>query len=625
MAKKKRRRGEPKQGLPRLMELAMTKKAPMVGGIILSVLATVASFVPYLAIYFVIREIVSVYPDFSALNVNAALGYGALALGGVLVNVLLYTASVALSHIAAYGTLYETKISFVSHITKLPLGYHLNTGSGKLRKIMDDNIESLEGFIAHDLPGMISAFVSPVVMLVLLFSVDWRFGLATLVGIIVAFVLYGVTSGGSTTQQLMTDYQASLENMSNASVEYIRGISVVKAFRQTAFSFKRLYDSIKNYTATVIPYSLSQELMTATLTAALNAIYLFLIPVGILVGSHTQDYQSFAATFIFYLIFVPAVAAILMKVIYAMVNTMQISGSVARLDQVMAEPEMKEGTYTEKPENYDIVFENVTFSYTKDGPAALKDISFTARQGEVTAIVGSSGGGKSTIANLIPRFYDVEQGAIKIGGIDIRDMENSALMETVSFVFQDNFLFKQSIMDNIRMGRPDATEAEVIAAAKAARCDDFISELPNGYQTVFGKEGVKLSGGQVQRIAIARAIVKKAPVLVLDEATSFSDPENEHLIQQALNELMRGKTVIMIAHRLSTIRNADQILVIDNGELVQTGTHEDLARQPGKYQILWENYTQALRWKMSAIQSCAGDSGNPAQACLQSDYEKGGC
>lgn len=598
MAKKKSQPGEPKQGLPRLMELAMTKKAPMVGGIILSVLATVASFVPYLAINFVIREIVNVYPDFSALNVNATLGYGALALGGVLANVLLYTASVALSHIAAYGTLYETKISFVSHITKLPLGYHLNTGSGKLRKIMDDNIESLEGFIAHDLPNMVSAFVSPVVMLVLLFAVDWRFGLAALAGIIVAFVLYGITSGGNTTQQLMTDYQASLENMSNASVEYIRGISVVKAFRQTAFSFKRLYDSIKNYTATVIPYSLSQELMTATLTAALNAIYLFLIPVGILVGSHTQDYQSFAATLIFYLIFVPAVAAILMKVIYAMVNTMQISGSVARLDQIMAKPEMKEGTHAEKPENYDIVFENVTFSYTEDGPSALKDISFTAKQGEVTAIVGPSGGGKSTIANLIPRFYDVEQGAIKIGGIDIRDMKSAALMETVSFVFQDNFLFKQSIIDNIRMGRPDATEDEVIAAAKAARCDDFISQLPNGYQTIFGKEGVKLSGGQIQRIAIARAIVKNAPVLVLDEATSFSDPENEHLIQQALNELIRGKTVIMIAHRLSTIRNANQILVVAGGEVVQTGTHEDLVQQPGKYQTLWENYTQALRWKM---------------------------
>lgn len=601
MAKKEKIPAAAKQGLPRLMELAMMKKGPMVGAIILSALATVASFIPYLAICFVIREIVGVYPDFSVLDAEALIGYGGMALVGVMLNVVLYTLSVALSHIAAYGTLYELKLSFVSHITKLPLGYHINMGSGRLRKIMDDNIESLEGFIAHDLTNMVSAFVSPVVMLVLVFAVDWRFGIATLVGIIVSFVIYGATSGGNEAKKLMEDYQASLEDMSNASVEYIRGISVVKAFRQTAFSFKRLHDAIKGYTATVIPYSLSQELMTAALTASLNAMYLFLIPVGIFIGSRTQNYKMFAGTFIFYLIFVPAAASILMKVVYAMVNAMQVGGAVARLDEIMAVPEMRETEKGEgkKPTGYDVSFENVTFSYTKDGSAALKNISFIARQGAVTAIVGSSGGGKSTIAHLIPRFYDVEQGAVKIGGIDVREIGIDALMDTMSFVFQDNFLFKQSIMDNIRMGKPDATDAEVIAAAKAAQCDEFISELPNGYQTIFGKDSVKLSGGQIQRIAIARAIVKNAPILVLDEATSFSDPENEHLIQQALNELMKGKTVIMIAHRLSTIQNADRILVVDNGEIVQTGSHDDLLRQDGKYKALWKNYTQSLSWKMA--------------------------
>ena len=303
MAKKESQEGKPKKGLPRLMELAMTQKVPMAGGMILSALATVASFLPYLAIYFIIQEIVGVYPDFSLLDVPKVLEYGGMALGGVLLNVMLYTASVALSHIAAYGTLYQCKINYVSHITKLPLGYHLKMGSGRLRKIMDDNIESLEGFIAHDLPNMISAFVAPVVMLVLVFAVDWRFGLAAFVGIIVSFLIYGITSGGSKTKKLMEDYQISLEDMSNASVEYIRGIAVVKAFRQTAFSFKRLHDSIKNYTKTVIPYSLSQELMTAAFTAALNGIYLFIIPVGIWIGSSTNDYQAFVASFIFYLIF----------------------------------------------------------------------------------------------------------------------------------------------------------------------------------------------------------------------------------------------------------------------------------------------------------------------------------
>lgn len=399
----------------------------------------------------------------------------------------------------------------------------------------------------------------------------------------------------------MEDYQTSLEDMSNASVEYIRGIAVVKAFRQTAFSFRRLHDSIRNYTRTVIPYALTQELMTAVFIAALNGIYLFNIPVGIWIGSSTAEYPAFAASFIFYLIFAPAVASILMKVLYASVNAMQVSNAAERMDEVLAEPQIPEKPASAKPVAYDVVYDHVSFSYIEDEThAALKDVSFAAAQGKVTAIVGPSGGGKSTIASLLPRFYDVELGAIRIGGVDIRDMSMAELMDTVSFVFQDNFLFKQSMLDNIRMGRPGATEEEVIAAAKAARCHECISKLPEGYHTVFGKNGVKLSGGQIQRIAIARAIVKNAPILVLDEALSFSDPENEHLIQQALSELIKGKTVIMIAHRLSAIRGADRILVVDRGRLVQSGTHEELIAQAGRYRDLWNHYTMALTWKFGA-------------------------
>lgn len=595
----KKQSNQSKKGLGRLMELAMTQKVPMAVSLILSVMATIASFVPYLAIFFIIKEIVEVYPDFAMLDASRLLWFGGMTLIGVLVNVVLYTISVALSHIAAYGTLYKLKIDFVGHITKLPLGFHLNTGSGKLRKIMDDNIESLEGFIAHDLPNMVSAFVAPFVMLVMVFAVDWRFGLATFFGIIVAFVVYGVTSGGKKTKVLMDEYQNSLEDMSNASVEYIRGISVVKAFRQTGSSFNRLSDSIKKYTATVIPYSLSQEMMTAAFTAALSAIYIFLIPVGIWIGSTTADYTSFVASFIFYLIFVPAISGILMKVLYASVNAMQISNSVERMDNVLAVPEMSESSERNKPTSYDVAFEDVSFSYTNDEHLALDHITFTAEQGKVTAIVGPSGGGKSTIANLIPRFYDVNSGSIKIGGIDIRKIKSGDLMDIVSFVFQDNFLFKQSIRDNIKMGNPNASDEDVYRAAKAAQCHDFISALPHGYDTIFGESGIKLSGGQVQRIAIARAIVKNAPILVLDEATSFADPENEHLIQQALNALIKNKTVIMIAHRLSTIKEADKILVIDNGKLVEQGTHASLIANPGRYQTLWANYETSLSWKMA--------------------------
>lgn len=601
MAKRKSRHGKPQKGLARLMELAMTHKAPMAGGMALSALATVASFLPYLVIYLIIQEIAGAYPDFGALDVPKVLRYGGMALGGVLLNVLLYTASVALSHMAAYGALYQCKLNYVSHIAKLPLGYHLKAGSGKLRKIMDDNIESLEGFIAHDLPNTISAFVAPVVMLALVFAVDWRFGLATFAGIIASFLAYGAAFGGGRAKKLMEDYQTSLEDMSNASVEYIRGIAVVKAFRQTAFSFRRLHDSIRNYTRTVIPYALSQELMTAVFIAALNGIYLFNIPVGIWIGSSTAEYPAFAASFIFYLIFAPAVASILMKVLYASVNAMQVSNAAERMDEVLAEPQIPEKPASAKPATYDVVYDHVSFSYIEDEThAALKDVSFAAAQGKVTAIVGPSGGGKSTIASLLPRCYDVELGAIRIGGVDIRDMSMAELMDTVSFVFQDNFLFKQSMLDNIRMGRPGATEEEVIAAAKAARCHECISKLPEGYHTVFGKNGVKLSGGQIQRIAIARAIVKNAPILVLDEALSFSDPENEHLIQQALSELIKGKTVIMIAHRLSAIRGVDRILVVDRGRLVQSGTHEELIAQAGRYRDLWNHYTMALTWKFGA-------------------------
>lgn len=590
---------ERKQGLPRLMELAMMKKGCMMTAIIMSVFSTVATFIPYLAIYLVIREIVAVYPDMGELDVSKMYFYAILAVVGVLINLIFYTISAALAHVAAYGTLYQLKINFVEHITKLPLGFFFATGSGKLREIMSSHIENIEGFIAHDLTNMVSAITAPCVMLVMIFTVDWRFGLASFLGIILAFVGYGITSGGETTKKLLDDYQVALEDMGNAATEYIRGISVVKAFKQTAFSFSRLNDSIKRYMAAVIPYSLSQETMTATLTTMFASIYLLLIPTGIIIGSHTTNYERFVSSFIFYLIFVPVIGSILMKIIYAMANAGNIAGSVEHMDKILDADEIKDSGKRLNPNGYSVEFENVTFSYEKDSKIpTLNNISFIAPEKNVTAIVGSSGGGKSTVASLIPRFYDVDGGAIKIGGVDIRDIDMADLMKSVSFVFQDNFLFEVSIMDNIKMGRPEATREEVIAAAKAAQCHDLIESLPNGYDTIYGSKGTKLSGGQIQRVAIARAIVKNSPILVLDEATSFSDAENEYLIQKALTELMKNKTVIMIAHRLSTIRNADNILVMEAGEIVETGRFDELMNKGGRFGKLWEHYTSASVWKM---------------------------
>ena len=335
-------------------------------------------------------------------------------------------------------------------------------------------------------------------------------------------------------------------------------------------------------------------------TTIINNIYLIIVPVGILIGANTSDFTEFAMKFIFYLLFVPAIAGVLNKIMYISESFMQIDGNVARMDEILNIPEMPETAHPRRPKGEDVAFAHVSFTYTENSEEkALEDVSFTAKKGQITAIVGPSGGGKSTIANLISRFWDVSDGKITIGGVDVRDMAQDELMRQVSFVFQDIFLFKQSILDNIRMGNENATEEQVIAAAKAAQCHDFISKLPDGYHTVVGTKGVHLSGGERQRIAIARAIIKDSPIIVLDEATAFSDPENEYLIQKAFEKLMQGKTVIIIAHRLSTIRNADKIIVMEKGHLVETGKHDELVSAGGRYAQMWDHYTEAIDWKIS--------------------------
>ena len=600
MSNTKSKKTKSKTGLARCMELASDRKGLIFLSALLSSLAAIASFIPYIAVYFMIREILNVFPDLVQLDMGRIMNYGWLALAGIVANILLYFLAIFSSHIAAFGTLYDLKVLFADHITKIPLGYHLTIGSGRLRKIMDENIESVEGFIAHQFPDFVASITAPIVMVIILFVVDWRFGLASLAGIILAFIAEFIGFGSGAMKENMGKYQKASEEMNNASVEYVRGMSVVKAFNQTASSFKKLQEAISGYTEWVLKFSLGWQNCMPAFTTIINNIYLILVPVGILNGSNTSNFKEFSMKFIFYLLFVPAIAGVLNKIMYISESFMQIDGNVARMDEILNIPEMPETANPQKPQGEDVVFDHVSFTYTGNNEEkALESVSFAAKQGQITAIVGPSGGGKSTIANLISRFWDVTDGKITIGGVDLRDMAQNDLMRQVSFVFQDIFLFKQSILDNIRMGNRNATEEQVIAAAKAAQCHEFISKLPEGYHTVVGTKGVHLSGGERQRIAIARAIIKDSPIIVLDEATAFSDPENEYLIQKAFEKLMQNKTVIIIAHRLSTIRNADKIIVMEKGQIVESGKHDDLVAAGGRYFQMWNHYTEAINWKLN--------------------------
>ena len=427
-----------------------------------------------------------------------------------------------------------------------------------MRKIMDENIESIEKFIAHQFPDFVASLVAPLALVILLLAIDWRYGIVSLFGIILAFVVQFLGFNGSAKEK-MHHYQTAQEDMNNASVEYVRGMPEIKAFNQTADSFRRLSKSITDYTSFVLEYAMGWQNCMPGFTTIIHNIYLLLIPVGIFIGMGAEDYRTYSLTFIFYLVLAPAISGVLNKIMYISESFTQIDGNVERMEEVLSIPVLQNQDVGAREQGHSIEFDHVSFSYdTGTSVKALNDVSFIARQGEVTAIVGPSGGGKSTIANLISRFWDVTEGCIRIGGV------------------------------------------EVIEAAKAAQCHDFIEKLPDGYHTMIGASGIRLSGGERQRIAIARAIIKDAPIIVLDEATAFSDPENEYLIQKAFEKLIQNKTVIMIAHRLSTIRNADQILVMEHGQLIEQGTHDTLMERQGKYTQMWNSYMESISWKIRA-------------------------
>lgn len=584
-----------KSGMSRIFELATGHKRLLAVSGVLAALAAIASFVPYVAVYYIIRDVISVYPEFTKLNIDSVLGYGMIAVIGIASDVILFFGSSICAHLAAFGTQYKLKTVLTEHIAKIPLGFHFNIGSGRFRKVLNQDIEQMENFIAHTYPDMVAAFVAPAALLAVLFVFDWRFGLAAFIAVIAAFGIQMIAMGSSNSQ-LMSKLQKNTADMTEATVEYVRGMPVLKAFGQTAHSFRQLRGAITAYTKFMLTYTLKWKNSTASFMALINNIYLFLIPVGILIGKGTKDYNDFLLNFIFYLLLAPAIASVLHKFLYVSSSSMRVSGGVESFDEIMALPELVEIERGKKTDDGTVSFQNVSFSYSGDDNLALSDVSFTARAGEVTAIVGTSGGGKSTIAHLIPRFWDVSRGRICIGDVDIREMTEQDLMRKVSFVFQDVYLFNQSVRDNIKIGFPEASDEEVKEAAKAACCDEFIANLPNGYDTVLGEGGIHLSGGEAQRISIARAIIRNTPVLVLDEATAFADPENERLIQTALRRLMAGRTVIIIAHRLGSIKDADNILVMNEGNLVESGTHSALLQTNGVYSDMWTRYTQSLEW-----------------------------
>jgi ATP-binding cassette subfamily B protein len=589
-----------KTGMARLWELASRKKLLITCACVFAVMSVAVSFTPFIAIYYIIRELVAHYADLSALNTDYLVQLGWLACGGAIGAIVLNFIALVCSHIAAFTTLYDLKLEFTRHIASLPLGFHTANSTGKLRKIVDENIEKLEGFIAHQLPDLVGSFATPVITLVILFVFDWRLGLACLVPVIMAYAVQVIAMGQPRARTFMDKYQRSLEDMNNAAVEYVRGISVVKAFNQTIYSFRHFHNTITAYGTFAKSYTTSFELYMVLFMLVINSVYLVLVPVIILLSGGVSDYGQFALAAVFYLIFSLALAGPFTKLMYVSAVGTQIADGVERMDAILDIPPLPETAAPQTTTGYSVAFEDVVFTYNEaDEAVAINGVSFTAHQGEITALVGPSGSGKSTLAHLICRFYDVVEGAVKIGSVDIRDMSSDYLMSIVSFVFQDVFLFKQSIASNILIGNPQASREEVVAAAKAAQCHEFIERLPQGYDTVIGTHNIHLSGGERQRIVIARAILKNAPIIVLDEATAFADPENEQKIQLAFEKLMQNKTVIIIAHRLSTVRGADKIVVVDKGRIVEEGRHDELVTADGAYRRMWEQYTSAMSWKLT--------------------------
>ena len=588
-----------KSPLSRLMEYTGNYRGLLYSGLFLSAISMVLGMAPYICIWLVIRDLVSVAPNWTQATEIAQYGWMAFAfaVGGILI----YFFALMCTHLAAFRTASNIRKRGMAHLMKTPLGFFDNNASGLLRNRLDGAASETETLLAHNLADIVGTVAMFIAMLVLMFVFDWRMGAACLLAAVIS-VLSMFTMMGGKNAKLMQEYQAAQDTMSKAGTEYVRGIPVVKVFQQTVYSFKAFKQAIEDYSEKAEKYTdgVCRMPQSVNLTFTEGA-FVFLIPVALFLAPsalNSGNFAGFVTNFAFYAVFSAIISTALAKIMFAASGSMLAQTALKRIDTVMNAPVLEITENPKTPNGNKVEFNDVSFTYEGADLPALSHVSFVAKSGQTVALVGPSGGGKTTAASLIPRFWDVSEGAVKVGGIDVREVDPHVLMDHIAFVFQNNRLFKTSIIENVRAARPGASREEVQKALEAAQCMDIIDKLPNGMDTVIGSEGTYLSGGEQQRIALARAILKDAPIVVLDEATAFADPENEVLIQKAFATLTRGKTVIMIAHRLSTVTGADKIIVLDGGKVAEEGTHEELIEKSGLYARMWNEYNQAAKWKI---------------------------
>lgn len=578
-----------------LMHYAGDHKYFTYASAVLASVSALIALIPFYDVWRIIKEILEVRPDFSkAVNISS---YGWQAVGFALLSMVFYIAALMCSHKAAFRVQANMRISMMQHIMKLPLGYVEAEGTGKIRKIVTDSSAATENFLAHNLPDKAVSYATPVGLLIMMMAFDWKLGLICLIPAVIAFALMGTLMMGPKMAEDMKQYQNALETMSAEAVEYVRGVPVVKTFGQTVFTFKRFKNAIDEYEKWTLGYTKNMMLPMVCFTTAANAIFAaIIIAAFVFTGNGVTD--EFVLNLFFYVLITSVLTVTLMKVAYAGESQMIVNDALNRVYGILETETLPESPKNEQPKDSSIELSDVTFAYAEAKNNAIDGISMSVRSGEHIALVGPSGGGKTTLASLIARFWDVKSGSIKIGGTDVRNVSSDELMNYVSYVFQDSRLLKMSIMDNIRMGRPGASDEEVMQALRDAQCMDIIEKFPDGVNTMIGSKGIYVSGGECQRLSIARAFLKNAPVLILDEATAFADPDNEVLVQQAFEKLSKDKTVIMIAHRLSTVTNADCIYVLSDGKIAESGTHSELISENGIYSHMWNEYNKSVNWQV---------------------------